>query len=167
LGSAVRRTKALRLVEDATEARSAAEPARFCSHCANEAPSEPSRSRVCQACCLGVMLEADPGLAPAPGAAFLVVDRAMSICAISESAEQLLETSEVQAVHRHLTELLTLADTEAQDRGSLAFAVSAAVGGATEIKRFTLRPANQFGVRLVAHLGNCGPHPSALIVLDH
>jgi hypothetical protein len=113
-----------------------------------------------------VLLEADPELAPAPGAAFLVVDRAMSICAISESAEQLLETSEVQAVHRHLTELLTLADTEAQNRGSLAFAVSAAVGGATAIKRFTLRPANHFGVRLVARLGNCGPHPSALIVLD-
>jgi hypothetical protein len=90
----------------------------------------------------------------------------MSICAVSRSAEELLEITEVQAVHRHLTELLTPADTEAQNPGSLAFAISAAAGGVDDERRFTLRPANTFGVRLTARIAGCGPQPGALIVLD-
>jgi hypothetical protein len=113
-----------------------------------------------------VLLEASATIAPPLGGAFLVTDRAMSICAVSRGAEELLEITEVQAVHRHLTELLTPADTDVHNSGGLAFAISSAVEGAVPERRFTLRPANLFGVRLAARLASCGPRASALIVLD-
>jgi hypothetical protein len=113
-----------------------------------------------------VLLEASSSIAPARGGAFLVADQKMSICAVSRGAEELLETTEVQAVHRHLTELLTLADTDVDDRGSLAFAISSAVIGDPVEKPFTLRPVNLFGVRLRARIGGCGPPAAALVVLE-
>ena len=138
----------------------------FCSHCAARPATADPTSRVCEECGLGVLLEASAGIAPVAGGAFLVADQTMSICAVSRGAEELLEVSEVQAVHRHLTELLTLADTDVEDRGSLAFAISSAVSGQPVDKRFTLRPVNLFGVRLPARIGSCGPRPGALVVLD-
>lgn len=156
----------LRLVPDpyTTGGQLPAERISFCSHCATR-PAVPAVTRVCGECGLGVLLQASMTSAPEPGAAFLVADSAMSICAMSRSAEQLLEITEVQAVHRHLTELLTPADTEAQNSGSLAFAISAAAGGVPDERRFTLRPANMFGVRLTARIASCGPQAGALIVL--
>jgi hypothetical protein len=148
------------------EDRLAEERVAFCSHCAGQSSVPDPATRVCDQCGFGVMLDATAELAPTAGGAFLVVDRAMSICAVSRGAEDLLEVTEVQAVHRHLTELLTPADTEVQGRGSLAFAISSAVSGASGPRRFTLRPANLFGVRLPVLIGSCGPHPGALIVLD-
>lgn len=167
MSKAARQT-ALRLVTEtpATQERPGRELVGFCSHCASPATTPDAATRVCGQCGFGVMLEADSGLAPAAGGAFLVVDHAMSILAVSRGAEALLEVTEIHAVHRHLTELLHPADAEAQNRASLAFAVSSAVSGAEVPKGFTLRPANLFGVRLTARIGSCGPHPGALIVLD-
>jgi hypothetical protein len=121
---------------------------------------------VCEECGFGVLLEASPSIAPGDGAAFLVADQTMSICAVSRAAEELLEVTEVQAVHRHLTELLTLADTDVEDQGSLAFAISSAVSGYPVENRFMLRPVNLFGVRLRARIGSCGPSAGALVVLE-
>ena len=138
----------------------------FCSHCAARPGGADRQTRVCEECGLGVLLEASAGIAPLAGGAFLVADQTMSICAVSRGAEELLEISEVQAVHRHLTALLTPADIDVDDRGSLAFAISCAVSGDPVDKRFTLRPVNLFGVRLRARIGSCGPSPGALVVLE-
>ena len=85
----------------------------FCTHCGHR--PEPSDTcgpgaRVCGRCGLGVLLETRADFAPRPGDAFLVVDGSMSVAAVSAAAEELLATSETDAVNRHVTELLVRYD---------------------------------------------------------
>jgi len=68
----------------------------FCSHCGSQhgtAEDEPD-SRVCGDCGLGVLLQTRSDVAPRDGGAFLVLDRSLSVCAVSEAAERLLATME-------------------------------------------------------------------------
>ncbi len=141
----------------------------FCGHCGTRprwAAIAMAPSRVCEACGLGLLLEADSGAAPNEGDAFMVLDSALSICAVSSAAEKLLATSEIDAVHKHLTELLLPADAEAQARDNLAVAVTWAARGDNSGHTVTVRPANTFGVRLRARIASCGPPRAALVVLD-
>jgi hypothetical protein len=104
--------------------------------------------------------------APEPGAAFLVIDNSMSVCAVSAAAEELLACSETDAVNRHLTELLVPADAEADVGHNLAVAVTWAAGGDEVPRVATVRPANIFGVRLRTRIASCGPQPAALLVFE-
>ena len=98
----------------------------FCSHCGTR-PTTPVNhavpgSRVCGDCGLGLILEAAEDVAPHAGDAFLVLDRVLSVCAVSRGAEHLLATSEPDAVNRHVTELLMPADAEEQLREAPSYA---------------------------------------------
>ena len=135
----------------------------FCSHCGKR-PSDETSSRVCSSCHLGLILSADEGVAPDPGAAFMVVDATMSVCAVSSAAERLLATNETDAVNRHVTELLVPADAEAAGPQNLAVALTWAARGDDGAHPVTVRPANTFGVRLKAQIGSCGPPRAALLV---
>jgi hypothetical protein len=137
----------------------------FCGHCGKR-PEQEADSRVCRSCGLGLLLETSAQAAPAEGGAFLVIDSAMAVCAVSAAAEQLLATSETDAVNHHLTELLVPADAEAQGPTNLAVAVTWAARGAGEIRRTFVRPAKTFGVRLKASIASCNSPDAALIVLD-
>lgn len=123
-------------------------------------------SRVCRSCELGLVLEAGGAAAPAEGEAFLVLDGSMSVCAVSAEAERLLATSEIDAVNRHLTEVLVPADAEAQGPANLAVAVTWAARGDDAVRTVMVRPANVFGVRMTARIAACGPPKAALLVLD-
>jgi hypothetical protein len=112
------------------------------------------------------MLESREDIAPRPGDAFLVLDRALSVCAVSKAAEQLLATSEPDAVNRHVTDLLMPADAEESSGQSLSLAVAWAARGDGTIRAATVRPANTFGIRLNARIGSCGPPRGALVVLE-
>jgi hypothetical protein len=139
----------------------------FCSHCGAQPPDyvhDEQHSRVCEACGLGVMLEAAADAAPPQGGAFIVLDRSLSICAVSASAERLLATCETDAVNRHVTELLVPADAEADGPSNLAAAVTWAASGDDTPRRVTVRPANVFGVRLTARIATCSPPRAALLV---
>jgi hypothetical protein len=138
----------------------------FCSHCARRAPAQVPNARVCKRCGFGVILEADVGLAPHEDEAFLVVDRAMCVGALSRHAEKLLEISETTAVNCHLSDLLSPAEVEPGNSRSLAMAIASAVHGEPGAQRLAVRPANMFGIHLKARLGSCGPHPAALIVFE-
>src|SRR5581483_5600326 len=110
--TAVRSRSGLNLV-----AQPAAEPqptVAFCSHCGTQPQSEVD-SRVCEDCGLGVILYADADSAPARGDAFVILDGSLAVCAVSKAAEPLLASREIDAVNRHVTELLVPADAEAQD----------------------------------------------------
>ena len=78
---------ALRLVA-APELAPAPPSVLFCSHCgtrpfvSDNAATSPG-SRVCGECGLGLILEAAQDVAPHAGDAFLVLDRALSVCAVS------------------------------------------------------------------------------------
>ena len=142
----------------------------FCSHCGTRPSASTNHatagSRVCGECGLGLILEAGEDIAPHTGDAFLVLDRALSVCAVSRGAELLLATCEPDAVNRHVTELLMPADAESARGESLSVAVVWAARGESGIRTTTVRPANTFGIRLTARIAGCGPPRAALLVLD-
>src|ERR1700733_3617671 len=154
-GAAMNGRPALRLV-GASEFEPAAPSVPFCSHCGTRpfAPAASSRrstaratdrepaSRVCGACGLGLILEAAEDIAPHAGDAFLVLDRVLSVCAVSRCADRLLATCEPDAVNRHVTHLLMPADAEEGGGDSLSVAVAWAARGDGGIRTTTVRPAN-------------------------
>ncbi len=157
---------ALRLVTPQAEPAAPSVP--FCSHCGTR-PSVPPNtpaSRVCGSCGLGLILEAAETIAPNAGDAFLVLDRALSVCAVSRGAEQLLAASEPDVVNRHISDLLMPADAEENGADSLAVSVTWAARGDGPIRTTVVRPANTFGIRLNARIGACGPPRAALLVLE-
>ncbi|HWE33543.1 MAG TPA: hypothetical protein VG410_08670 [Solirubrobacteraceae bacterium] len=121
---------------------------------------------MCPDCGLGVLLEAGSDVAPPDGGAFMVLDRSLSVCALSAGAERLLAARETDAVNRHITELLVPADAEARGPANLAAAVTWAASGDNTPRAVTVRPANTFGVRLTARIGSCNPPLAALLVFD-
>ncbi|MDQ6606924.1 MAG: PAS domain-containing protein [Actinomycetota bacterium] len=157
---------ALTLVHSAPDAPS--EPAWFCGNCGAPAPrrTPPApNARVCQACGLGVLLEARADVRPSPRDAFLVVDATLAVQALSRRAERLLDVSEEQAINRPVGELLVAADTEDRARREFSEAIVAAASGAQEPTHVYVRPWNTFGVRMRARVGSCGPPRAALLVL--
>ena len=156
----------IRLVGEAQPAPS--ERVAFCGHCGAhpENSVDDTISRVCGDCGLGLILEADPAVAPTPGDAFLVLDGYLSVCAVSREAERLLAASEMELVNRHMSEVLVPADVEAQGTSTLATAVIWAAGGDHANRRVLVRPAKTFGVRLSARIASCGPPSAALLVLE-
>jgi hypothetical protein len=137
----------------------------FCSHCGSP-PGPDARSRVCATCEMGLLLTAAEDVAPSPGSPFIVIDGSMSVCAVSSAAEQLLATSETDAVNRLVTELIVPADAEAAAPENLAVAVTWAARGDQRVQQVTVRPANTFGVRIRARIASCGPRRAALLVFD-
>jgi hypothetical protein len=121
---------------------------------------------VCGDCGLGLILEAREDVAPHAGDAFLVLDRALAVCGVSQGAERLLATSEPDAVNRHVTALLMPADAEEKGGDSLSAAVAWAARGDGGIRSTVVRPANTFGIRLTARITSCGPPRAALVVLE-
>ena len=141
----------------------------FCSHCAKVPPGGVAPevgSRVCTSCGLGLLLEAPEALAPKPRDAFVVVDKTLSVHALSKRAEKLLGLREIDALDKHVTDLLVPADAEAQGPHALSALLVAAAGGADEVTEAVLRPSDEFGVRFAARIGPCGPTPGAVVVLD-
>jgi hypothetical protein len=121
---------------------------------------------VCESCGLGLLLETLADAAPEAGGSFLVLDRSLSVCAVSRGAEKLLATSETDAVNRHVTELLAPADSEPESGANLAAAVSAATRGGDEALSAFVRPANLFGVRMRVRIVQCGPPRAALLTFE-
>lgn len=158
---------ALRLVTP-PEREAAAPLVSFCSHCGAR-PAPPSlapTTRVCGACGLGLILECGADVAPKTGDAFLVLDRSLAVCAVSEAAERLLAASEPDVVNRHVTDLLMPAGAEEKSGTSLSVAVAWAARGEGGSRTTVVRPANTFGIRLTARIASCGPPRAALLVLE-
>jgi hypothetical protein len=142
--------------------------AAFCGHCGRppaEAPAGGKPSRVCNRCHLGLILSADAELAPTPGDPFLIIDGSLTICGMSEHAERLLDVSETQAINRHISEFLVPADAEARPGKDVCSVILMALDSEAPAREIVVRPANEFGVRLWARIGACGPANAALLVL--
>jgi PAS domain-containing protein len=138
----------------------------FCGHCGREPDGDPDRleSRVCPTCGFGLLLSAPANAAPGPRDPFIVVDQALTVCAVSRAAERLLGITETDAVNRHVSTLLTPSDAEGGDNPLLAaLALTALSDG--PVQTLVVRPANTYGVRYWARIGRCGPRKAALLVL--
>lgn len=143
----------------------------FCSHCAKTPPGGAAPevgSRVCNSCGLGLLLEAPEALAPKPRDAFLVVDRSLTVHALSKRAEKLLGLREMEALDKRITDLLVPADAESAEGRphTLNALLVDAAAGRDDVSETIVRPADEFGVRFAARIGPCGPTPGALVVLD-
>ncbi len=154
----------LRLVTTPLPADGRRELAHFCGHCGAPPVTMPT-PRVCGRCGLGVMLEADSALAPKPGAAFLLVDRALTVCGLSGAAEAILCVTEVEAVNRPLTEFLVPAEAGASTHDFVALIIGA-TAHAHDGEVTIVRPPDEFGVRYRVRVGACGPPQGALLVFD-
>jgi PAS domain-containing protein len=140
----------------------------FCGHCATVTPEgyAPSPStRVCLSCNLGLLLETRSDIVPTSQDAFLVVDSALLIQAVSRRAETLLDITEAATVDHPLVHLLEPADAEASEPSRLAAAVTSAMHDDEPVDTF-VRPWNTFGVRMRATVAPCGPPRAALVVLN-
>ncbi len=155
----------LRLVHAAEESRALKG---FCGHCAASPEDDFSgspRSRVCASCGMGVVLEASEDTVPKPADAFLVVDSAMYVRAVSRRCERLLGVSEPDAVDRRIGELLEPADTAPRAESIHALILLAATGR-SEPQTVAVRPAGEFGIRHWARISTCGSPSAALLVLS-
>lgn len=157
---------ALRLVPSTTEVERPS--VWFCGHCGASLDGETPApvSRVCACCDLGLLLEARDDMVPEPGSAFLVVDAALCVCAMSRAAEELLGAPEQDAVGRPLAELVAPADAEPEAQRNLAMLVAWSARGEDEPSHTVVRPVNVFGVRFKARVGACGPPRAALLVVE-
>jgi PAS domain-containing protein len=138
----------------------------FCGHCGHGPdPLEEMQGRVCGRCGLGLMLCARRDTAPTPKDPFLVVDGTLTICALSQAAEDLLGVEEIAAVNRHVSDFLLPADAEAAGPENLIELLIHAAREEGEPHHAVVRPAGEFGVRYWARVGACGPPRAALLVL--
>jgi len=156
----------LRLVYSADELD--VSPGWFCGHCAAGVPQgfvPAPNARVCRRCGLGLLLETRGDGLPAPSDAFLVVDRALTVQALSDRAERLLGLSEEEAIDQPVGELLLPAEAERADRVALARAIMETVSDGEEFAYAWVRPASTYGVRMRARISACGPPRAALVVL--
>jgi PAS domain-containing protein len=139
----------------------------FCGHCGRQPEGDARQatgSRVCSKCGMGLLLEAPGDIAPNPSDPFLVVDGALSVCAVSREAERLLGVAETDVINRHIAELLLPADAETGNE-SLATLLAWGARGESPPNHVVVRPTNTFGVRYWARVGPCGPPTAALLVL--
>ncbi len=125
-----------------------------------------ARRAVCPSCGLGLLLESRADMVPTARDAYLVVDEALLVQAVSRRAEQLLSITEHQAINRPVADLLVPADAEARGPGSFAGAIAEAVSNGEDPVHAFVRPWNTFGVRMRARIAPCGPPRAALLVLD-
>jgi PAS domain-containing protein len=140
----------------------------FCSHCGNPPDSlETSRSRICDRCQLGLLLEARAELAPAPGDAFVVIDEELRVCALSDGAERLLGIGEPLVIHRSIDELLTAADGDERERGEpLRTLRAAARRPDRSVSEATLVGLGGLGGPFKARIGACIAPPAVLVLLS-
>jgi hypothetical protein len=141
----------------------------FCGHCAAPAPGRTPpapTARVCSSCGLGLLLETRSDTLPTDRDAFLVVDSALLVQAMSRRAQVLLSVCEEEAVNRPVAELLVPADAEAQGHTGFAAAIAHTSQGTDEPASAYVRPWNTFGVRLRARIAPCGPPRAALVILQ-
>jgi PAS domain-containing protein len=140
----------------------------FCGHCAVRPPGgEPPapNARVCPACGLGLLLESRADVAPRACEAFLVVDAALRVQAVSRRAEILLGIDESSAIDQPVAGLLVPADTEQSGPARFAAAIASAIPSEDRVEAF-VRPWNTFGVRMRVRIAACGPPRAALLVLE-
>ena len=140
---------------------------RFCARCGSR-PTADSQSRVCVKCHFGFVLEAAEDVAPRDTDPFLVVDRDLTICGLSKTAERLLGAAESTALQSAAPLYFVLDHGKA---GSFARRLDDAVCGALERNAtsfLSVRPvvAGPDGeAALGMRIGACGSPSGVVLVL--
>jgi hypothetical protein len=135
----------------------------FCARC-GRAPAAVARPvRVCARCGEGLVLVAAAGAAPRAGEAFVVVDPAGSLSALSTRAEALLGLDQPRAVGRAVVDHVHPLGDQPLMRHDFLATVRAAGRGIGPVRRFSatvIATGQAVGLRIAP----CGPPPGALLV---
>lgn len=142
----------------------------FCARCglppaAAGEPAPNAFSRVCRRCGMGLVLRAPYDAAPQAGDAFVVVDRGLSVCAVSESAEVAFGVSEPFAIGRLVSELVVPDRPHTDGTGLLSLVRRAVLDGGPPARA----GAHVAGIGphpVTVRVGPCGPPRAALLVLE-
>jgi PAS domain-containing protein len=113
---------------------------------------------------MGLVHQTAADAAPGPEDGFAIIDRSLTVQAISKAAERMFAVDEAEIVNRPVTDLFIPADVEGDENSSRATAISNAAAGDGSTQRLFVRPATTFGVRLQVKISACGPPSAALIV---
>jgi hypothetical protein len=119
---------------------------------------------VCRRCQFGIVLltpAADEQLSRHP---FVIVDRTLSVQAVSRLAQALLQVDEVNVIGTPVGRLLTGVEAWGNDL-DLADLVTRAVDRASPSAHFALRTVADPQRRFGAQVAVCGPPPAALLML--
>jgi hypothetical protein len=140
----------------------------FCGYCGVSGSAHPPlpTARVCGRCGAGLLLEAPADAAPGREEPFLVVDGRLTVQAVSKRAEALLGVTETEVTDHPITELITDADAETDQHASFVVALAEVADIDGGCRSAFVRPRDQFGIRIRARIGHCGPPRAALIVLE-
>jgi PAS domain S-box-containing protein len=103
---------------------------------------------------MGLLLRVPADAVPNTSQAFLVVDDAMAIRAVSRRAEKLLGLTESAAVGRHVAELLEGAGEDEGRSPRLTEALAGTTRGG-EPSELAISPRTVFGVRWWARVAPC------------
>jgi hypothetical protein len=153
---------ALKLVESSASPSLRA----FCARCgappAERTPGQAGwrESRVCAHCGLGLILRTP--LTVARDSPFLVVDRSLSVSAVSRQAETLLGVSEQRAVGLPIGRLLVAADSPEE----LTATLNDAILGGVRPQGLRCWIGEDCGEPLQVLTAPCGPPPGALLLFN-
>ncbi len=115
-------------------------------------------------CQMGVVLRAPAGAEPRYDTPFLILDRQLTVQAVSRRAEVVLSVDEPTGVGTPLEELLIF-DNGHCDDAEVALLIERAMAGAEPSMPFDLRAVANPEIRLRGRVTRCGPPPAALLVL--
>jgi hypothetical protein len=113
---------------------------------------------------MGVVLRAPSGGEPRHDAPFVIVDRQLTVQAVSRHAEVTLSIEEPAGLDTPLEEFL-VSSNGGHAAGELAALVELAFAGAEPSNRLELRTVANPEIRLQVRVTTCGPPPAALLVL--
>jgi hypothetical protein len=144
---------------------------RFCSRCGEPAVDPPAsepppfEQRVCAACGMGVLLRCAAGALPGAGSAFLIVDRALGIAAVSEGAEAIFGSEEALIGKLELLDLLTSTIGDRKLARTVGQAALRVHGPLTVPVRLSGDRADEIGT-MACRVSTCGPPRAALLSVE-
>jgi hypothetical protein len=148
-----------------TERAVASQDISFCAHCGTQPEQgKTTSSRICSQCGLGLVLRARGDTAPQSDEAFLVVDGALAVCAVSREAEVLLDTSEPHAIGTFLGQFFVPAAVTDRLTENFFALVRRAAHRSAPPRHSAVRRAGG-DERYIARVGWCGKPSAALVVV--
>jgi hypothetical protein len=136
----------------------------FCGRCTDSTPPKHPLARVCRTCGLGLMLRTDRTSAPSADSPFLIIGQRLTIEAVSLDAERLLAVTELDVVGRPIADVLC--GSTADQSFELGTAIYEAIFEGRRPRTLSVRPLNDFGVRMRARISFCRSPAAALVVLE-
>jgi hypothetical protein len=143
---------------------------RFCSRCGEPAEEPPradtgvSRTRVCVACGMGMLLSCAREALPGAGAAFLIATVELSVSALSETAETIFGTEQA-VLGTQLGTLLTSPLGDDRLEGTVLQAALRATEPVVLPVRGLTENAGAVGT-MAARISTCGRPRAALITME-